>query len=187
MNLWFSLILSLISVFTDGNAGSQICLSTEEMELYQRVMDYRREQSLSVVPLSASLTLVAQAHAGDLEEHNPWQGHCNLHSWSDHGDWTSCCYTSDHREASCMWNKPRELTSYRGQGYEIAHFSSLGASALSAFEGWRDSKAHHAVIMNRQNWQGVEWKAIGIGIHGKFAVLWFGMEEDTAGHVSSCP
>jgi hypothetical protein len=59
-----------------------------------------------------------------------FQGDCNMHSWSDKGFnvWNSCCYTSDHAEAECMWDKPREITfgSFTGFGYENAAKSGEG-------------------------------------------------------------
>ena len=41
----------------------------------------------------------------------------------------------------CMWNKPRELTSYIGDGYEIAYWSSEGATAAAALNGWKKAGA----------------------------------------------
>lgn len=76
-----------------------------------------------------------------------------------------------------MWNKPRELTSYIGDGYEIAYWSSEGATA-AALNGWKKSRGHNAVIINQDIWKNVQWKAIGIAIRGEYAVVWFGKELD---------
>lgn len=138
------------------------------------VMRYRQDFNLPVIPISESLTIVAQTHVKDLMNNNPNKGNCNLHSWSDKGDWTSCCYTPDHISASCVWNKPRELTSYSAAGYEIAFWSSSGATAKNALNGWKKSKGHNALIINKDNWYDNNWKAIGIGIFGNYAVIWFG-------------
>lgn len=158
----------------------KVRLTAAERELYQLIMEYRKELGLAEIPLSASLTFVAQTHVKDLEENNPKTATCNLHSWSDQGDWTACCYTSDHAQASCMWNKPRELSSYPGNGYELGYATSAQASPLAALNAWKNSSGHNAVLTNAGSWSAT-WKAIGIGIKGGHAVVWLGREDDPAG------
>jgi uncharacterized protein YkwD len=151
-------------------------LSTEEKKLYDQIMKYRKSLYLPEIPLSSSLTIVAQTHVKDLENNHPVYGNCNLHSWSSNGNWIPCCYTSDHAEASKMWSKPKELTTYKGNGYEIA-YSSSKATAEGALEAWKSSSGHNAVMINEGIWDS-QWNAIGIGIYGGYAVVWFGREKD---------
>ena len=99
-----------------------------------------------------------------------------MHSWSKKGKWEVCCYTDDHAKAQCMWNKPRELTRYKGNGYEIA--AGMG-NAQDALDGWKHSVHHNNVIINKDIWK-TKWEAIGIGIYGNYAVVWFGHETDVA-------
>lgn len=134
-------------------------------------------RGLPEIPRSSALTQVARLHVRDLEENHPDRGDCNIHSWSAHGTWTSCCYTDDHAEASCMWNKPKELTSYQGNGFEIAHWSSDGVTPEKALQGWQGSRGHNTVILNQGQWKD-QWNAIGIGIKGNYAVVWFGTKKD---------
>jgi len=143
-------------------------------------MKYRKEKKLPEIPISKSLTYVAQGHAKDLHENFSFGNNCNMHSWSDKGKWKACCYTSDHAKAACMWDKPREMTSYKGNGYEISHGGSGGyiATAESALNSWKKSSGHNAVIINEGIWARSKWNAIGIGIHKEFAVVWFGKELD---------
>jgi uncharacterized protein YkwD len=152
-------------------------LSQEEQKLYDLIMSYRKSRRLPVIPLSKSLTYVAQVHARDLTDNSPDKGRCNLHSWSDKGVWTECCYTDDHANAECVWSKPSELTSYTGYGYEIAAWSSEDISAEQALEMWKSSPGHHACMMNRGMWNR-PWLAIGIGIYEGYALVWFGNEEE---------
>jgi hypothetical protein len=56
--------------------------SADERRLYNEIMDYRKSKNLPSIPLSKSLTYVAQMHSRDLAQNNPDQGKCNLHSWS---------------------------------------------------------------------------------------------------------
>jgi len=134
---------------------------------------------LDAIARSAASDTVAQTHVDDLAENGPASGECNLHSWSDAGDWTACCYTDDHAEAECMWSKPAELTDYTGSGYEIA--SAGAGSADGAVRIWDGSDAHRAVILNEDIWADNEWNALGGAISGGYAVAWFGEERDAEG------
>lgn len=154
-------------------------LTEEEEKLYTLLMEYRQELDLPSIPLSKSLTYVAQTHVKDLQNNTPDQGECNMHSWSDKGEWTPCCYTPDHKQASCMWDKPRELTSYTGNGFEISHWSSGRATALGSLNGWKGSSGHNAVMINQGIWSSSTWNAVGIGIYGNYAVVWFGKNVDS--------
>jgi len=171
--------LVLLSFLACSFAAFGQTLSSEEKKLYDLIMEYRKQKNLPSIPLSKSLTMVAQTHARDVDTNHQDTGNCNMHSWSDKGTWTPCCYTSDHAQAQCMWNKPGELTNYKGNGYEIAHGGSGGyvASAEVALNGWKNSSGHNAVIINSGIWSD-EWKAIGIGMYGGYAMVWFGNETD---------
>lgn len=186
---WILLILSVMASACGGLAGDS---DTEENDsdgtesgedLATLINDYRVEQGLAAIPLSASLTQVAEAHVNDLEENNPDTGDCTLHSWSENGDWTTCCYTADNAEAECMWMKPEEITGgvYASEGYEIAALHTSSMNPERALDLWQSSDAHHDVILNRDDWAAVEWKAMGVGISAHYAVAWFGTEDDPAG------
>jgi uncharacterized protein YkwD len=177
-NLFF--IYYLLS-FNNYYAQNNTCLSAAEKKLYNEINNYRKEKKLPTIPISASLTTVAQKHAKDLFENRPDTGICNLHSWSDKGNWTACCYTPNHVEAKCMWQKPLELTGYKSNGFEISYKTTSGevipANALSS---WKKSPSHNAVIINSGIWKKHQWKAIGIGIYANYAIIWFGDDTDTA-------
>lgn len=178
---------------TAGESGKTgtVCLSREEQYLADRINRYRGERGLPEIPLSASLTRVAHIHVQDLAGNYKPGTRCNLHSWSSHGDWSSCCYTDDHRRASCMWDKPRELTTYRGDGYEIAFYSTFPYDSPTGFPddalaGWKSSRGHNDLIVNRGKWTTAGWKAMGIGIFNGFAVVWFGELSDPDGRPEFC-
>ena len=154
-------------------------LTANEQELYDLINAYRVDNGLPEIPLSYSLTVVARAHVQDLIDHGSEiliPGQCNLHSWSDYGPWTGCCYDPDHSQAACMWNKPSELTNYTGHGFEI---SVSGAwSPQSAMSAWQGSAGHNAVILNQgQSWS-TPWLAMGVGIDGGYSHVWFGRVTD---------
>jgi hypothetical protein len=164
------------------------CLSDNEATLADLLNDYREQNGLARVPVTVSLAAVAQWHVWDLSVNSPYSGQCNLHSWSDNGDlWTAVCYTDDHANAGGMWSKPGEITAgvYTGAGYEIAYAgSSNPASALNA---WKSSSAHNDVILNAGVWdQFSPWPAMGIGMLGGYAVVWFGDVADPQGTILPC-
>ena len=159
-----------------------IHLSQEEWEIYQQINEYRAEKGLAAVPLSGSLTYVAQTHVWDLAENSAAAGRCNLHSWSSKGNWSPCCYTGDHKRAECMWNKAKELTNYPGVAYEIAYWTNEPldpkAFAAKALLKWKESMEHNAVIINSREWRQLDWKAMGVGYFKGYMVVWFGAEPD---------
>jgi hypothetical protein len=79
-----------------------------------------------------------------------------------------------------MWSKPREITrgAYPGNGYEISA-GRWGApmTAAAALSQWQGSAAHNQVILQKGIWT-EPWRAMGIGIEGGYAVIWFGREPD---------
>lgn len=177
MNLIF-VILMLMGM--PGPAEEEVCVTEEEKKLYEMIMEYRKSKKLKPIPYSAKLTRVAQAHVRDLAANFDYEnrGECNPHSWSDKGKWSPCCYTNDHSKAACMWDKPKEISGYEGAGYEIAYFSSGGASAAEGLEGWKKSPGHNPLLINSGSWEKLQWQSIGIGIYEQYAVVWFGEQED---------
>ena len=115
LNILFSILL-FTSVQTPPVETVKTTISDAEYELYELIMDYRAKKGLKRIPLSNALTIVAQTHCKDLTENKPDLGKgCNAHSWSDQGSWSTCCYTPDHKASTCMWDKPKELTSYKSE------------------------------------------------------------------------
>lgn len=163
-----------------GNAleASDSGLSREERTLFNAVEQYRARYGLPAIPLSPALMVVARAHVRDLARNHPHNAGCNLHSWSRQGDWSACCYSADHSQAACMWEKPRELTGFPGKGYEIAYWTDRNYSCTEeivtdALQGWAKSPGHRRVLLNRKEWRELHWKAIGVAVYQGFVVVWF--------------
>ena len=183
--LVFSVILALFSLSKGKQTNTTeiaVCLSVEEEKLYQLIMSYRESKNLPAIPFSAKLTQVAQAHVRDLADNFDYDNKrgCNPHSWSKNGAWTSCCYTPDHKQKECMWNKPKEIAGYNGSGYEIAYYSSAGATAEEGLDGWKKSPGHNPLLINSGIWSKSNWKGLGIGIYKEYGVVWFGETEDAS-------
>ncbi len=172
------------------------CLTADEQTLVQLINDYRAQNGLSAIPASKSLCQVAQSHVVDLETNNPDSGTdsrgmaCNTHSWSDQGAWTPVCYTNDHQYANGMWDKPEEITNgiYTSPGYEIAYGGSGGfvATPQGALNGWKSSQPHNEVLLNKGIWVDNNWRAMGVGLYGSYAVVWFGELTDPQGTIAAC-
>ncbi len=189
------LFLPTLFSFTD-NSNSEgeseyLCINDTEAKMAALVNEYRRSKNLPPIPVSISLTKVARLHVNDLAENFTPGERCNLHSWSKDPRWSSCCYTPDHRRAACMWDKPRELTNYKGDGYEIAfsstyHYSSDVEFIKDALNGWKSSKGHNDILINGGKWKTASWKAMGVAIQGDYAVIWFGELPDKEGEPFLC-
>lgn len=149
------------------------CLTAEEFRLYSLINNHRRSLSLPALPLSATLTTVAQSHAFDSHTNSPSNGVCNLHSWSNRcADWTGVCYTGGPGSAQAMWRKPREFNSgFAQDGYEISAWFSAGQNAALAMGQWLRSPSHEAILSQRGQWG--PFASVGVGIHGNFAHAWF--------------
>ncbi|MFJ7982086.1 S-layer homology domain-containing protein [Lysinibacillus xylanilyticus] len=156
-------------------------LTDKEKELAASINEYRESLGLKPFTISRSLTTVARAHVIDSNNYSPSEGvdqrgiDCNLHSWSASGSWSPVCYTSDHQYAKQMWDKPRELTSYNGNGYEISA-SARDISPSLALDLWKNSTGHNNVIIGAGSWSTLT--VMGVGINGDYAHVWFGKEPD---------
>lgn len=182
-------------VINHPTAGT--CITAAELQLGQLINQYRAEHNRPAIPISKSLTTVAQLHVIDLMIFSPDTGSdsrgkpCNMHSWSANGQWNAVCYTSDHQYASGMWNKPKEITAgtYNSPGYEIAYYVSGNNPNLDparALNGWKASAAHNYVMLNQNGWDDLTWRAMGIGICGNYATVWFGELQDPLGTIDLC-
>lgn len=157
---------------SSGGPADPLDCSTEEVELIDLVNAYRMQNGLPAVPVNPALCAVAHVHAVDLDEQGPQNGAgCGLRSWSNAGQWSGCCYTEDLAEVQCMWDKPRELTRYTGNGVEAVAMASDPATALA---GMQADSAGNAMILSLGIWDSTPWRSVGAAIHGGHAMVWFG-------------
>lgn len=171
------------------------CVTTEEAELAQLINDYRVGNGLAPIPLSQTLTEVAQWHVQDALYALQVSGEfgsdpsCNIHTWYGVplAPYSTCCYTADHAEATCMWNKPSEINgSFDGFGYEIAGNGFTSVSA--ALGGWQASSAHDDVLLNQGVWGSYTWTGMGVGVdlEHRLYFVWFTDGSDPAGAAEEC-
>jgi hypothetical protein len=187
----FLLLVTLM--FAVQAQDQQKPLSDEEKQLADLVNMYRVDNGLPAVPITNSLTKVARTHIIDLNTYHPMHaGVCDWHSWSNHGDWTEVCCTYTDATYLQTNSKPREITeSYDSDGYEIAfHKQGSEATPEDAFDYFKNFGSIHVLgvddndlILERNDWSDYNWRAMGVGIDGNYAVFWFGEIEDPAGPV----
>jgi hypothetical protein len=162
------------------------CISQMEFKLYTMINEYRARYDLPAIPLSKSLSFVASTHVKDLVLNHPDKGSCNSHSWSAKGTWKPFCYPKDENKKNSVWDKPRELTSYRGKGYEIVYWENNATIIDSIITFWKSVDYFNSFLMNTGKWTGKRWNAIGIGIYENYAVAWFGELVDPDGQPGIC-
>ena len=159
-------------------------IDARSLELANALNAYRAQNGLPPIPISKSLSHVAATHVQDLSRTPKMAANCNGHSWSSNGAWTPCCYTEDHAQAKCMWQKPAELTQFKGTGFEITigqpgeKNTGFVLASPKAISMWQASSLHNDVILNRGTWKAMTWKAMGAGIIDSHACAWFSDQAD---------
>jgi hypothetical protein len=174
MVLAFSGITRNVSYYISSNDTVFAGISQDETILYNMINDMRRQNKLPSIPLSMDLCKVAQIHIADLIKWKPQEKGCSLHSWSGSGKWTSCCNTKEVFGIQCMKSKPREITGYQGDGYELIYWGEDNATPAEAAALWKEVVASSDMILSKAKWSSYQWKAIGVGIRSGYAVLWLG-------------
>jgi hypothetical protein len=152
--------------------------SAEAVAMMEQVNAYRNENGQEAIPFSKSLCYVAEAHVADLIAHAPYEEPgCSPNSWSEHGEAEGCCYDLNASNPACMWEKPKQLTKYEAYGYEsVALFVE---STAQAFDLWRASPGHSALMLNQAEWEGTPWLAVGAAYVDGVAALWLGEVVDS--------
>jgi hypothetical protein len=189
-----------------GNTSAALCIpsyigtctTADERALAAAVNLYRTSlhPPLPSIPISASLSKVAQLHAWDLAHNNPdsgsdprGHGACNLHSWSKcPGRWTRLCYTDDDVYVSRMLQKPSEMSAYKSPAYEIVHAAVRGvargtAGYASALAAWKADPGVNNVITEKRP---DVLNLMGVGTSGRYSVIWFGNAPDAAPSTPAC-
>ncbi len=184
-----SLIL-IIFITLGGYAQKAVpddfCLTADEYRLAELINAHRLVNGLKEVPLSASLSFVARTHVIDLYTNHPDTGICNLNSWSDKGDWTACCHNKYVPKEACIRNKPKELTKYTGEGYELTYAEVLSTNADTVFRFWTEIEQAEEFLLNEESWKDKNWRAMGVGIYKSYAVLWMGTRTDPLPKPEQC-
>jgi len=175
-----------VSLFSE-DIPKDYCLNDDEYKLFMLINEFRNENELSVIPLSPSLSFVARTHAKDIFTYHPDTSICNMHSWSDKGNWTACCYNKYVINQECMWEKPNELTNYPDKGYELIYFENDNTlKPENVLNLWKKVKASSEMILTSGKWKNFDWNAIGVGVYKGYALVWFGELTDNEDEIKFC-
>lgn len=158
-------------------------ITQDETILFNMINDMRRQNKLQPIPFSLDLCIVAHTHIDDLIKWKPQDKGCSLHSWSASSKWTSCCNAKDPAGIQCMKSKPKEITGYPGNGYELIFWGEDNATPVDAATLWQQVDASSDMILSRGKWKGYQWKALGVGLKDGYAVLWLGDKADNKASV----
>ncbi|MFO0667387.1 MAG: CAP domain-containing protein [Polyangiaceae bacterium] len=190
---WFSAACGTTEPPTEENLTDEVRVPASVLgdpgesgkKLADAVNDYREKNGLARIAWSPSLGIVAATHLRDIEKwYSPGaQDNCNMHGWSNQTFWHGCCYVQADPDGPCMWDKPRELTGFPGNGFEVAaSIGGGGAKAADAVDAWDSSPGHRSVILNQGDWRRLQWRSIGAAMGKNYAFVWF---SDAAQPVSS--
>ncbi len=187
--LFLQLYALSVQVLGQGAGISETyCLSSSEIELFNKINAYRAAKGLPELTISKSLSYVAYLHVRDLKFNRPdtTKG-CNMHSWSAKGIWSAFCFPKEQSKKKSVWDKPRELTKYPAQGYEIIYHTSQGvAAADEVFNLWSSVAASQSIILNTGRYLKNKWKVAGVAIFNGYASMWFGEAADPETSVRLC-
>ncbi len=172
------LVLSSTTLMAQKEIPADFCLNEQESRLATLINAHREARGMKAIPVSACLSFVARTHVLDLYNNRPDTGICNLNSWSDKGDWVSCCHNRYFPKEHCVRNKPRELTKYLGDGYELTYAEETDVVADSVFSFWSGIEEADAFLLNQGVWKNRDWIALGVGIYKNYAVIWTGLVTD---------
>lgn len=143
--------------------------SQEEVDLYNKVCQFRAQNRLNSIQISDSLSYVAKLHCINLYSFYDFnEEDCSMHSWyADKGKlWSSGCYLKNEK---IMYSKPKEILGMNKEGYEIAHAHGEKSSKCSAeccFRAWLNSPGHRDQLLQ-------PYKKIGVSIYNNYATIWF--------------
>ena len=184
----FPLLLLFISITAMSQKGvpDDFCLTEDEYRLYELINAHRMINGLKEIPLSASLSFVARTHVIDLYTNHPDTSICALNSWSDKGEWTPCCHNKYVPQEECIRNKPKELTNYTGEGYELTYAEMFNTNADTVFRFWKKIDVANEFLLNEGPWEKKSWRAIGVGIYKSYAVIWMGQRTDALPSPGKC-
>ena len=183
----FLLLFLSVIIFVKGqDPFRDLCITPEESALAQSINQARIAKGLPEVPLSRSLCYVADVHAKDLYFFHKGSGNCSLHSWSDKGRWTGCCYENSKTDGRCMHNKPSELTDYSGLGFELVYWDNTANCSKNALSVWAKNESTSSMWFNNKYYEIYDWNAMGVSIFKSYVIVWFGTIHDNSAAISVC-
>lgn len=185
--LFFCQNIGFSQTSQDKKIPDTYCLNEEELKLFNMINQQRQQKGLPKLELSKSLSYVAYLHVRDLYINRPdsVKG-CNMHSWSNKGQWTAFCFPKEQSKKRSVWDKPKELTSYPTSAYEIVYYSADKTGPDEIIELWKGVAPSAALLFNTGKYMKNNWRAVGVAIYKGYASLWLGEGKDPETKISLC-
>lgn len=186
-SLLFIIILSGISLFAqEKKIPDDFCINQKEYQLVELINQYRAKLMLDPITLSKSLSFVARTHAADLSKYYQAEDDCNMHSWSDRGDWKAFCFPADQNRKNDVKDKAKELTNYSGKAWEITYWDNTELDLNNVLDFWKGIEYTSSMLTNTGKWSDKVWKSIGVGIQDGYVLVWLGQNEDIEASTVIC-
>jgi hypothetical protein len=141
----------------------------EELDLYNKVCQFRELQGLKVIQLSDSLSYIGKLHCLNLYQFYDFnENDCSMHSWyyEKGKSWSAGCYLKNEE---VMYSKPKEILGINKDGFEIAHTHGHKNSPCNSeccFQSWLNSPGHKEQLL-------LPYKKMGVSIYNNYATIWF--------------
>ncbi len=184
--LFSFLLLFIIKLSGQVHTVDNFCITKDEHKLISLINQFRKTHRQPEIAISVSLCFVAKTHVADLQLNKPDTSICTTGSWSDKGSWKPCCYNPIVYKPECMWDKPKELTSYNFRGYEMVFFDERIVQVDSAFQLWTESAEVVDFILGKGNHDDKKWAALGVGVGENYISVWFGQRPDPKNKAVIC-
>jgi len=175
-----------LHIFAQRDIPDDFCITSQEKALYEQINRLIKDYGKDRLEFSASLSFVAKTHVKDLLDNHPDTSICNLSSWSNKGNWTPCCFNPYVPDHDCMWDKPKELTSYPYRGYELVSYFEDAYTTDSVINLWSDSKEVLNMLLTNGNFNNKKWICMGVGMNEHYVSVWFGQRSDKFKMIRLC-
>ena len=148
----------------------------KNLELVSMINKYRKGLEVEELECDEHLAETARVHVKNSDSCPEPEKPCQLHSWCKSGylgkKVKTCCYEGDD-DADCMYHKVKEITGSEKipVAFEISTSFSGKLTKKMAFENWKKSPHHNAVMSAEGHWSSM--KKIGCFHSSKFAHCWF--------------
>lgn len=175
-----------LSAQTTNKIPDDFCISADDNKLLESINQFLVENGKKDLDYSISLSYVAKLHVNDLLQNHPDTSVCNLSSWSNKGEWTDCCYQKYVPNQDCMWEKPKELTSFKYRGYEMAFYFEEDFNSDTVMQLLLSSNAAIDMLLTKGDYSKKNWVCMGVALNNKYASIWFAQRADNAGKPKLC-
>ncbi len=88
----------------------------------------------------------------------------------------------------CSFYKAKELTDYKENSFELLYFEHEDKVSIPdrAIKNWKGNPELNDFLSNKNDWKNLHWRAMGIAVSKRYAIIWLGTEKDTKDMPNIC-